>query len=205
MIVGVAEVTFSEDLDGYEKVQRTQQLVRKTWFQDEICWNDQDEIDEPEDLEYLVAVSSCKPDMLHRPELYKQCVCVDYQASYEAIAITELSDGEQAANCCRQALPVKAGSSPGITSASSGRSLITISDLEVNLAEQSPLPCKIFKCFLRNSRVASRRDPICEELERVTGLEKVNRVRLSLWHLWKELKLFSRVLLSERLKGVFSF
>ena len=60
----VAEVTFSEDLDGYEKVQRTQQLVRKTWFNDEICWNDQDEIDEPEDLEYLVAVSSCKPDML---------------------------------------------------------------------------------------------------------------------------------------------
>lgn len=193
MIVGVAEVTFSEDLDGYEKVQRTQQLVRKTWFNDEICWNDQDEIDEPEDLEYLVAVSSCKPDMLHRPELYKQCDWVDYQANYEAIAITELSDGEQAANCCRQA------------SASSGRSLITISDLEVNLAEQSPLPCKIFKCFLRNSRVASRRDPICEELERVTSLEKVNRVRLSLWHLWKELKLFSRVLLSERLKGVFSF
>lgn len=205
MIVGVAEVTFSEDLDGYEKVQRTQQLVRKTWFNDEICWNDQDEIDEPEDLEYLVAVSSCKPDMLHRPELYKQCDSVDYQANYEAIAITELSDGEQAANCCRQALAVKGGSSPGITSASSGRSLITISDLEVNLAEQSPLPCKIFKCFLRNSRVASRRDPICEELERVTGLQKVNRVRLSLWHLWKELKLFSRVLLSERLKGVFSF
>ena len=56
--MGVAEVTFSEDLDGYEKVQRTQQLVRKTWFNDEICWNDQDEIDEPEDLEYLVAVSS---------------------------------------------------------------------------------------------------------------------------------------------------
>lgn len=143
--------------------------------------------------------------MLHRPELYKQCDWVDYQANYEAIAITELSDGEQAANCCRQALAVKAGSSPGITSASSGRSLINISDLEVNLAEQSPLPCKIFKCFLRNSRVASRRHPICEELERVTGLEKVNRVRLSLWHLWKELKLFSRVLLSERLKGVFSF
>ena len=120
MIVRVAEVTFSEDLDGYEKVQRTQQLVRKTWFNDEICWNDQDEIDEPEDLEYLVAVSSCKPDMLHRPELYKQCDWVDYQANYEVIAITELSDGEQAANCCRQALAVKGGSSPGITSASSG-------------------------------------------------------------------------------------
>lgn len=57
LIVGVAEVTFSEDLDGQEKVQRTQQLVRKTWFNDEICRNDQDEIDEPEDLEYLVAVS----------------------------------------------------------------------------------------------------------------------------------------------------
>lgn len=55
--MGVAEVTFSEDVDGQEKVQRTQQLVRKTWFNDEICWNDQDEIDEPEDLEYLVAAT----------------------------------------------------------------------------------------------------------------------------------------------------
>ena len=111
--MGVAEVTFSEDLDGQEKVQRTQQLVRKTWFNDEICWNDQHEIDEPEDLEYLVAVSSCKPDMLHRPELYKQCDWVDSQANYEAIAITELSDGEQAANCCRQALAVKGRSTLG--------------------------------------------------------------------------------------------
>lgn len=93
--MGVAEVTFSEDLDGYEKVQRTQQLVRKTWFNNKICWNDQDEIDEPEDLEYLVAVSSCKPDMLHRPELYKQCDWVDYQANYEAIAITELRENKQ--------------------------------------------------------------------------------------------------------------
>ena len=143
--------------------------------------------------------------MLHRPALYKQCDWVDSQANYEAIAITELSDGEQAANCCRQALAVKGGSSPGIKSASSGRSLITIGDLEVNLPKQSPLPCKIFKCFLRNSRVPSRRDQICEGLERVTGLEKVNGVKLSLWHLWKELKFFSRALLSKRLKGVFSF
>ena len=183
MIVGVAEVTFSEDLDGQEKVQRTQEVGWKTWFNDAICWNDQHEIDEREDLEYLVGVSSCKPDMLHRPELYKQCDWVDSQANYKAIAITELSDGEQAANCCGQLLAVKGGSSPGIMSASSGRSLITIRDLEVNLAQQSPLSCKIFKCFLRNSRVASRGDPICEELERVTGLEKVNGVRLGLWHL----------------------
>ena len=144
MIVGVAEVTFSEDLDGYEKVQRTQQLVRKTWFNDEICWNDQDEIDEPEDLKYLVAVSSCKPGMLHRPELYKQCDWVDYQANYVAVAITELSDGEQAANCYRQALAVKGGSSPGITSASRGRNLITISDLEVHLAQQTLFPASVF-------------------------------------------------------------
>ena len=41
--------------------------------------------------------------------------------------------------------------------------------------------------FLRSRKAAQRRNAICEELEMVTGLVKINGAKFSLWHLRKEL------------------
>ena len=41
--------------------------------------------------------------------------------------------------------------------------------------------------FLQSQKAAQRRNAICEELEMVTGLVKINGAKFSLWHLRKEL------------------
>ena len=73
---------------------------------------------------------------------------------------------------------------PKVTSTSTSRGLITVLDQEENIL----LPCKMFKIFLQNPKVASRRNATCEELEMVTGFVKVNGSKFSLWHLRKELR-----------------
>ena len=68
---------------------------------------------------------------------------------------------------------------PKVTSTSTSRGLIIVLDQEENI----PLPCKMFKIFLQNSKVASRLNAPCEELEMVIGFVKVNGAKFSLWHL----------------------
>ena len=45
---------------------------------------------------------------------------------------------------------------PEVTSASTRRGLITVLDQAEDLAENIPNPCKMFKIFQQNRRVASR-------------------------------------------------
>lgn len=50
------------------------------------------------------------------------------------------------------------------------------------------LPNAVLEMFLQNQRVVYRRNAICEELERITSLVKINGRKFSLWHLRAELQ-----------------
>ena len=89
-----------------------------------------------------------------------------------------------AKDLCSQGLFLEGTFGPEVTSASTRRGLITVLDQ----AENIPLPCKMFKIFLQNPKVVSRRNATCEELEMVTGFVKVNGSKFSLWHLRNELR-----------------
>ena len=78
-----------------------------------------------------------------------------------------------AKDLCSQGLFLEGTFGPEVTSASTRRGLITVLDQAEDLAENIPNPCKMFKIFQQNRRVASRWNATCEELEMVTGFEKV--------------------------------
>ena len=115
------------------------------------------------------------------------------QPVVEVIAAAELEHEDLSdswiQDLCSQALSLEGPFGPEVTSASTSCGLITVHDLaEENTAEMNPLPCKMFKIFLQNPKVASRRNATCDELEMVSGFVKVNGARFSLWHLRNELK-----------------
>ena len=115
------------------------------------------------------------------------------QPVVEVIAAAELEHEDLSdswiQDLCSQALSLEGPFGPEVTSASTSCRLITVHDLaEENTAEMNPLPCKMFKIFLQNPKVASRRKATCDELEMVSGFVKVNGARFSLWHLRNELK-----------------
>ena len=119
------------------------------------------------------------------------------QPVVEVIAAAELEHEDLSdswiQDLCSQALSLEGPFGPEVTSASTSCGLITVHDLaEENTAEMNPLPCKMFKIFLQNPKVASRRNATCDELEMVSGFVKVNGARFSLWHLRNELKELSR-------------
>ena len=78
-----------------------------------------------------------------------------------------------AKDLCSQDLILEGTFGPEVTSASTRRGLITVLDQAEDLAENIPIPCKLFKIFQLNRRAASRWNATCEELEMVTGFEKV--------------------------------
>ena len=78
-----------------------------------------------------------------------------------------------AKDLCSQDLFLEGTFGPEVTSASTRRGLITVLDQAEDLAENIPIPCKMFKTFQLNRRAASRWNATCEELEMVTGFEKV--------------------------------
>lgn len=167
--------------------------VQQTWNKADLLQNCKDQIEEPEDLECHIAVSSpCQPGLNQHTELcemlYKRCRWFDevempqpsdtftstssHQHNRSRILSSSLMDDES--DC----------DPPQVTSASTSRGLIVVLDQEENI----PLPCKMFRIFLQDPKVASRRNATCEELEMVTGFVKVNGAKFSLWHLRNELR-----------------
>ena len=55
--------------------------------------------------------------------------------------------------------------------------------------ENNLLPNAVLEMFLKNHRVVYRRNAICEELERIMSLVKINGRKFSLWHLRAELQI----------------
>lgn len=115
------------------------------------------------------------------------------QPVVEVIAAAELEhedlNDSWIQDLCNQPLSLEGPFGPEITSAPTSCRLITVHDLaEENTAQMNPLPCKMFKIFLQNPKVAGRRNATCDELEMVSGFVKVNGARFSLWHLRNELK-----------------
>ena len=89
---------------------------------------------------------------------------------------------------CHQALTLENFDEPGAIAASNVSGVTVVHDLEEeSLPEGSHLACRMFKGFLQSLTASFRRNAICEELEMVTGLVKINGARFNLWHLRKEL------------------
>ena len=61
-----------------------------------------------------------------------------------------------AKDLCSQDLFLEGTFGPEVASASTKRGLITVLDQAEDLAEKIPNPCKMFKIFQQNRRVASR-------------------------------------------------
>ena len=191
-----------EEGDDRRNTQTAILAVQQTWNKADSLWNRKDQVEEPEDLEYHIAVSSpCQPGLELCEMLQKRCRWFDevempqppdtststssHQHNRSRILPTtaySLMDDES--DCDPPQTPAASSNGPEVTSASTRRGLITV----LYQAENIPLPCKMFKIFLQNPKVASRRNATCEELEMVTGFVKVNGAKFSLWHLRKELK-----------------
>lgn len=192
--------------DDRRNTQTTILAVQQTWNKADSLWNCKDQIEEPEDLECHIAVSSkCQPDLNQHPELcemlHKRCrwfgevempqpsdtstSTSSHQHNRSRILPTTASSlMDDESDCDPPQTQADSSNWAKVTSTSTSRGLITV----LNQAENIPLPCKMFKIFLQNPRVASRRNATCEELEMVTGFVKVNGAKFSLWHLRSELR-----------------
>ena len=195
-----------EEGDDRRNTQTAILAVQQTWNKADSLWNCKDQVEEPEDLEYHIAVSSpCQPGLNQHPELcemlHKRCRWFDevempqpsdtststssHQHNRSRILPTTASSlMDDESDCDPPQTQADSSNWPKVTSASTSRGLITVLDQEENIL----LPCKMFKIFLQNPKVASRRNATCEELEMVTGFVKVNGSKFSLWHLRNELR-----------------
>ena len=63
----------------------------------------------------------------------------------------------------------------------------TVQDLDEEVFLENNQLQGTFNCFRESPKASHHRNAICEELEMVTGIVKVNGARLSLWHFRKEL------------------
>ena len=63
----------------------------------------------------------------------------------------------------------------------------TVHDLDEEVFRKNNQLRGTFNCFRESLRASHHRNAICEELEMMTGIVKVNGARLSLWHFRKEL------------------
>ena len=89
---------------------------------------------------------------------------------------------------CYQALTLENFDEPGVLSGPSVAGVSVVHDLEEEIfPEGSHLGCVMSKSFLQCHKAPHRRNAICEELEMVSGVVKINGARFSLWHLRKEL------------------
>ena len=182
--------------DDRENTQTEILAVQQTWNKADLLWNCKDQIEEPEDLECHIAVSSpCEPGLNQHPELcemlHKRC------RWFDEVEMPQPSDTFTSTSSHQHNRPRILSSTasslmddesdcdpPQVTSASTSRGLIIVLDQEENI----PLPCKIFRIFLQDPKVASRRNATCDELEMVTGFVKINGAKFSLWHLRNELR-----------------
>ena len=195
-----------EEGDDRRNTQTAILAVQQTWNKADSLWNRKDQVEEPEDLEYHIAVSSpYQPGLNQHPELcemlHKRCRWFDevempqpsetststssHQHNQLRILPTTASPlMDDESDCDPPQTQADSSTGPKVTSTSTSRGLITVLDQ----AENIPLPCKMFKIFLQNPKVVSRRNATCEELEMVTGFVKVNGSKFSLWHLRNELR-----------------
>ena len=63
----------------------------------------------------------------------------------------------------------------------------TVQDLDEEVFGENNQLRGTFNCFRESPKASHHRNAICEELEMMTGIVKVNGARLSLWHFRKEL------------------
>ena len=63
----------------------------------------------------------------------------------------------------------------------------TVHDLDEEVFLENNELRGMFNCFRESPKACHHRNAICEELEMMTGIVKVNGARLSLWHFRKEL------------------
>lgn len=81
------------------------------------------------------------------------------------------------------------GPQPGIICVSGLSALTVVHDLKEDIAlENHLLENVVLKMFLQNQRVVYRRNAICEELEMIMCLVKINGAKFSLRHLLAELQ-----------------
>lgn len=85
--------------------------------------------------------------------------------------------------CAEASITLTNQAPPEMISAPVVHDLKEDAELENNL-----LPNAVLEMFLQNQRVVYRRNAICEELERITSLVKINGSKFSLWHLRAELQ-----------------
>lgn len=67
------------------------------------------------------------------------------------------------------------------------KGVTTVQDLDEEVFLENNQLRGTFNCFLESQKASNHRNAICEELEMMTGIVKVNGARLSLWHFRKEL------------------
>lgn len=67
------------------------------------------------------------------------------------------------------------------------KGVTTVQDLDEEVFLENNQLRGTFNCFLESPKASNHRNAICEELEMMTGIVKVNGARLSLWHFRKEL------------------
>jgi len=108
------------------------------------------------------------------------------ESGKETKAIMEI-DGERdlwLEDICNQALTKENADEPGTMTAPVEAGVTIVHDLqdEICPAENGNLDG-----FLQSRKASQRRRAICEELEMVMGLVKINGAKFSLWHLRKEL------------------
>ena len=96
------------------------------------------------------------------------------QNSLNSSSADEEPNAFWAKDLCSQDLFLEGTFGPEVTSASTRRGLITVLDQAEDLAENIPIPFKMFKIFQLNRRAASRWNATCEELEMVPGFVKVS-------------------------------
>ena len=92
-------------------------------------------------------------------------------------------------NICAEASTLMNPAQPGMVSVPGLSALTVVHDLNEDTALENNLHGNtVLKMFLQNQRVVYRRNAICEELEMITGIVKINGARFSLWHLRAELQ-----------------